>query len=149
MDQLDRSQEPEAKGQSSNDDANTLGLDEVIGALSRDLKRAQRDAAEEGAFGLYLSEAIVELQFTVERTRTNEGKAGVNFKVFGVGFGADGSIGSGSSDERMQRITLTLVPGHQVARDHPEGLRELVFAPPGSVPGPIAVVGENREGYEG
>ena len=81
--------------------------------------------------------------------RTNEGKAGVNFKVFGVGFGADGSIGSGSSDERVQRISLTLVPGHRVAKDHPEGLRELVFAPPGSVPGPIAVVGENRVGYEG
>jgi hypothetical protein len=94
----------------------TFGLDEVIGALSRDLKKAQEDAAKAGPFGLYVGEAKVALQFTVQRSSTKQGGGSVNFRVFGVGFGVDGKATAGSSNEAVQRIELTLVPG-PVAED--------------------------------
>jgi hypothetical protein len=89
---------------------NTFGLDEVIAALGRDLKKAQADAETEGAFGLYFGEATVELQFTVQRTHSREGGGGLNFRVFGVGLGANAKATAGSSDETVHRIELRLVP---------------------------------------
>jgi hypothetical protein len=110
----------------------TFGLDEVIAALSRDLKKAQEEAAKAGPFGLYLGEAKVELQFTVQRSSSKEGGGGVNFRVFGVGLGLDGKATAGSSNESVQRIELTLVPG-PVAEDD------------GPAPGPIDV-GKKTQG---
>lgn len=89
----------------------TFGLDDVLKALSADLKKAHTDAVASGPFGLYFSEAEVELQFTVAQTRDKAGNLGINFKVFGVGLDAGGSVDVGASSETVHRIELTLVPG--------------------------------------
>ena len=92
------------------DTAATFGLDEVIGALAGDLKKAEAEAAKGGAFGLYFGEAEVELQFTVQKTSDIEVGGGFSFRVFGVGIGASAKKGVGSSDETVHRIKLTLIP---------------------------------------
>jgi hypothetical protein len=83
----------------------TFGLDDVLSALSGDLKRAQ-DQAKEAGVGLFLREVEVELAFTVERSRDVGG--GINLKVFGVGFGGGGKLGA--SSETVHRIQLKLGP---------------------------------------
>jgi Trypsin-co-occurring domain 2 len=88
----------------------TFGLDEVIGALAEDLKRAQNQAAKDGAIGIYFGGAEVELQFTVQSTSDLEGGGGFSFRVFGVGVGAGGKKAVGSSNESVHRIKLTLIP---------------------------------------
>jgi hypothetical protein len=83
----------------------TFGLKEVLSALSRDLVAA-REASKTQSFGLFVQEVEVELAFTVEHS--SDEKAGVNIKVFGVGFDAGGTLGK--SAETVHRIQLKLSP---------------------------------------
>ncbi len=94
----------------TSDDDNTFGLDDVINTLTSDLKKASEKAAADGPFGLYLGSAEVELQFTVTRTTSGGGKAGVKFSVFGVGADFGGHANRESSNEAIQRLRLTLLP---------------------------------------
>jgi hypothetical protein len=110
---------PNEVTQSETEAENTFGLDEVIGALSRDLKKAQKDASKGDAYGLYLGSAEVELQFTVQRTTTKGAKGGVNFRVFGIGAGVDANASAGSSDETVHRITIQLIPKPAVQAPQP------------------------------
>ena len=89
------------------DDEATFGLDEVLGALSADLRSAQRIAAANDGVGLVVGSAEVEIAFTVEHSRGGGG--GVNLKVFGVGI--DGKGEKSTSEEAVHRIKLTLQPG--------------------------------------
>ena len=73
-------------------DEATFGLDEVIAALSADLKKARKEAAEkkddgDELFGLHFGAAEVELQFTVQRSTESGAEGGLSFRVFGVGIG--------------------------------------------------------------
>jgi NTP-dependent ternary system trypsin peptidase co-occuring protein len=79
-------------------------LAEVLGALHADLRKAEHNV--QGDARLFVSEAEVEITFTVERSREQGG--GLNLKVFGVG--AEGSGKGTSGREDVQRITLKLLP---------------------------------------
>jgi hypothetical protein len=81
-------------------------LDEVLGALSADLRSAQRIAAANHGVGLVVKEAEVELAFTIEAAK--EGGLGLNLRVFGVGVG--GKAAKTTSEETVHRIKLTLQP---------------------------------------
>jgi hypothetical protein len=86
-------------------DDSTFGLDQVLGAIRRDLKAAQK-ASESDPLGLFVQSVDVELAFTVESSR--QGGGGINLKVFGVG--ADGERKRSVSSETVHRIQLTLSP---------------------------------------
>jgi Trypsin-co-occurring domain 2 len=93
----------------------SLGLAEVLAALGADLVKARSEAVKGSAFGLYVSQAELELQFTVSSTTTASGEAGVKFHVVTLG-------GSGSHEwakEQVQRIQLTLVTTDPTAKDTP------------------------------
>jgi len=94
----------------------TFGLDQVLKALRRDLKSAQK-AAEGDPLGLFVQQAEVELAFTVERSKSAGG--GINLKVFGVGADAGGK--RGTTSETVHRIKLTLSPEEWVQEDRVEG----------------------------
>jgi hypothetical protein len=81
-----------------------VDLAEVLGALHRDLLKAERNV--EGEARLFVAEAEVEVAFTIERSR--EKGAGLNLKVFGVGGEGSGKSASGRAD--VQRVTLKLHP---------------------------------------
>lgn len=97
-------------------DEATFGLDEVIAALSADLKKARKDAAEkrdggDELFGLHFGAAEVELQFTVQRSTQSGAEGGLSFRVFGVGIGGKAQREVANSSETVHRITLILNPG--------------------------------------
>lgn len=76
-------------------------LTDVINQLRTDLRNAQLEGNKQTPRFL-VSEVTVTLAVGV----TSEGKAGVNFKVFGVGVDGGASVGS----ESAQTIQLKLVP---------------------------------------
>lgn len=84
----------------------TLGLDVVLAALRRDLIASRQATVEEGAYGLGVAQAQVELNITVAETSSKGGHGGVEVKV--VSFG--GRREKITQDQRVHRIALTLVP---------------------------------------
>jgi hypothetical protein len=105
----------------------SFGLDEVLAALSRDLMKAEENASEGEAFGLYVGSAVVELQFTVQRTRTKGGGGAISFKVFGVGADVDARANSASSEETIHKITLTLTTRRSTEPAEPPGEDEIMY----------------------
>ncbi|MFE1781270.1 trypco2 family protein [Streptomyces sp. NPDC059506] len=84
----------------------TLGLDVVLAALRRDLIASRKATVEEGAYGLGVAQAQVELNITVTETSSKGAHGGVEVKV--VSFG--GQREKITQDQRVHRIALTLVP---------------------------------------
>jgi hypothetical protein len=116
--------------QDAGPDESTFGLDQVLNALGRDLKRAQNRAAQDVGFGLFVRQVEVELAFTVGRAKGKRG--GINLKVLGVGFeaGANGD----STSETVHRIQLALAPGADTSPAKPPatpGKKQMGF---GSLP---------------
>lgn len=87
------------------DEGPGLGLDQVLAALRRDLVAARDEAHGEG-YGLAVSE--VEVELSVEVSRSVEGKASGGVKWFVL----SGDVSGGGSRDRSQahRIKLTLRP---------------------------------------
>jgi hypothetical protein len=111
----------------------TFGLDQVLGAIHRDLKSAQK-AAETDPFGLYVQNVVVELVFTVERSR--EGGGGINLKVLGIGAEAGGRRRSSEATEH--RIVLTLSPqGWSLVAEEEKNVAEVAKGRGPTRPAPV------------
>jgi hypothetical protein len=91
-------------------DDSTFGLDKVLLALWRDIKKTQAETRDD-PLGLKVQRAGVELAFTVESSK--KGGLGVNLRVLGVGADAGGE--RGSSSETVHRIHLLLAPTEEVS----------------------------------
>lgn len=85
-----------------------LGLADMLGGLRRELEEAQRRAAgEELRFGV----ADVEVEATVQITRTAEGRAGIQFWVVQAG----GDYARGNATTHRIKLNLTLPPDTRVS----------------------------------
>ena len=91
-------------------DDSTFGLDKVLLALWRDIKKTQAETRDD-PLGLKVQRADVELAFTVESSR--KAGLGVNLRVLGIGADAGGE--RGSSSEAVHRIHLLLAPREEVS----------------------------------
>lgn len=85
-------------------DQETFGLREMLEALHDDLHHVNSAFGEDGV--LAVSQVEVEVSFTIAKTR--EGGGGLGIRVFGIGAGAHGSVGS--NRESVHRMTLRLSP---------------------------------------
>lgn len=105
-----RTSDSQADSQAQNVDG--FGLNEVLAALGRDLKSARETTAQSnGAFGLALKEAEVELALTVTEDHNVEGDGKLRFMILpwlGLDAGGEASVAKG--DARVHRIKLTLSP---------------------------------------
>lgn len=89
-----------------NEVATGYGLPDIFEALRNDLLAAQERLQSSSSEPIMdLGETEVELAFTVEHA--GKGKAGVNLKVFGVGFEAEGEKGITRSSVHRLKVTLT------------------------------------------
>ncbi len=86
-----------------------LGLADMLGGLRRELEEAQRRAAgEELRFGV----ADVEVEATVQITRTAEGRAGIQFWVVQAG----GDYARGNATTHRIKLNPTLPPDTRVSQ---------------------------------
>ncbi|MGW1530305.1 trypco2 family protein [Streptomyces sp. NPDC002159] len=122
-----------------------VGLADVLKSLSADLTAARDFAAENGSYGLAVSEAVIELSVTIEKSRAAEASAGVKWNVLSIG----GKRSKQDADKRVHEITLKLVPASGVVPSPPtpeEGTEE-PGSGPGGEPGPSSG-GSPRNGEE-
>ncbi|MFF4250253.1 trypco2 family protein [Streptomyces sp. NPDC001663] len=85
-----------------------LGLAEMVAALRSELQVAQRSAErEELRFGI----ADVEVEATVQITRSAAGKAGVQFWVVQAG----GELARGNATTHRIKLSLTVPPSTLIA----------------------------------
>ncbi|WP_406182968.1 trypco2 family protein [Streptomyces canus] len=84
----------------------TFGLDQVLGALSRDLRAAQSHATEKGAYGLGVAEANVKFSVTVTQEKKRGGGFFLKFNVLGAGVRAEQT----ESNSSVHTIELKLIP---------------------------------------
>ncbi|GGU44536.1 trypco2 family protein [Streptomyces violascens] len=84
------------------DSKDTFGLDEVLQALSADLKAAHYFGIKHGTFGLGVAEAEVSLSVTVTKDKRGD------LKISVITFG--GELNRGQSEGTVHHINLRLVP---------------------------------------
>lgn len=88
------------------DDDPGLGLDEVLAALRHDLVAARDDAGGADGYGLGVAEVEVELSVEVSRSVRGEGSVGAKWFVLS----GDASGEASRDRSRAHRIKLTLRP---------------------------------------